>query len=97
MAWFPSWSSGSDKKSSKDGEYEATDRLSRAKCWDARDRYFQCLDKNDILNPMKDEEKAKRLCPSEDKKYEENCATAWVRDIGTWNRISGCSSMLTEK
>ncbi|KAF2399823.1 hypothetical protein EJ06DRAFT_530605 [Trichodelitschia bisporula] len=73
-------SSGSKTASSSDtGLYEAPGRTSRVKCWDARDTYFQCLDRNNILDALKHEEDAARLCGKESQAFEGNCALSWVK------------------
>ncbi|GKT90247.1 oxidoreductase-like protein [Colletotrichum tofieldiae] len=41
----------------------APDRSERRKCWDARDAYFGCLDRNTIVDAVKDDDKARKACP----------------------------------
>ncbi|RQM08248.1 hypothetical protein DH86_00001448, partial [Scytalidium sp. 3C] len=65
-------------KLSSDGAPIAPDRSQRAKCWEARDIYFQCLDKNDIVDSLKEKDKAAKACSSEGKAFEANCASSWV-------------------
>ncbi|KAF2667204.1 hypothetical protein BT63DRAFT_375660 [Microthyrium microscopicum] len=77
-SWLP-WSSAKKAAEPENKVVEAPDRISRAKCWDSRDRFFLCLDKHDILDALKDEDKATKACPSENQKYEENCASSWVK------------------
>ncbi|GKT64056.1 oxidoreductase-like protein [Colletotrichum tofieldiae] len=55
----------------------APDRSERRKCWDARDAYFGCLDRNTIVDAVKDDDKARKACPAEDAVFERDCATAW--------------------
>ncbi|KAH0122482.1 hypothetical protein KCU67_g17970, partial [Aureobasidium melanogenum] len=81
MGWF-----GSDKpnapeapKASGDGGFIAPDRTKRAHCWEARDAYFACLDKNNIIDSVKQSEKADSLCAPESAKFDQNCASSWVR------------------
>ncbi|KAJ3904409.1 cytochrome oxidase c subunit VIb-domain-containing protein [Lentinula edodes] len=51
-------------------------REDRSKCWEARDKYFACLDRVGVLKPG--DEKKDGACASEDKAYEQNCAKSWV-------------------
>ncbi|ORY49301.1 cytochrome oxidase c subunit VIb-domain-containing protein [Leucosporidium creatinivorum] len=51
------------------------DRSARQQCWDARDRYFGCLDKNSIVVPGQEEGKT---CKAEDTDYRKLCAASWV-------------------
>ena len=75
MGWF-SWSSDSSKTS--DGGRIAPDRSSRERCWEGRDRLFACLDRNDILDAVKDDKEARRKCGKETEEFEGACAKAWV-------------------
>lgn len=88
MGWFssePSGPSGPAPKPSSDGAYEAPDRTRRAQCWDSRDLFFGCLDKNDILDAVKDKSKAEQLCKEEHAEFQKNCASSWVcLDDGAW-------------
>ncbi|KAG9558317.1 hypothetical protein KCU71_g10244, partial [Aureobasidium melanogenum] len=54
------------------------DRTKRAHCWEARDAYFACLDKNNIIDSVKQSEKADSLCATESAKFDQNCASSWV-------------------
>ncbi|KAI0016560.1 oxidoreductase-like protein [Xylariomycetidae sp. FL0641] len=58
----------------------APDRTERKQCWDARDSYYKCLDKHDVINSMNGEgkEKSDKFCSQEDKAFQDNCASAWV-------------------
>ncbi|KAH7871289.1 cytochrome oxidase c subunit VIb-domain-containing protein [Lentinula edodes] len=51
-------------------------REDRSKCWEARDKYFACLDRVGVLKPG--DEKKDGACASEDKAYEQNCAKSWI-------------------
>ena len=78
MGWL--WGSAEGSKSNETTEVpQAPDRVKRAMCWDARDKYFKCLDKHDILDAIKDSDKAEKNCSTEGKAFEENCAQSWVR------------------
>ena len=86
MGWFASSPSSTDQKQSsvespkpsKDGGFIAPDRSARALCWEGRDNFFACLDKNKIIDSVKESEKAASLCGSESAQFEKNCATSWV-------------------
>ena len=81
MVWLP-WSSGdSNKNAASDGGRIAPDRTSRARCWEGRDHFFACLDKNDILDAIKDDKKARQKCASEVAEFEAACSQSWVRII----------------
>lgn len=77
MGWLP-WSSGDSKKSS-DGGRIAPDRTSRARCWEGRDHFFACLDRNDILDGIKNDKEARQKCAKEVAEFEEACSKSWVR------------------
>lgn len=75
MGWF-SWSSDSSKAS--DGGRIAPDRTSRQKCWEGRDRFFACLDNNDIIDSVKGDKEARKKCAKEIAEFESACSAAWV-------------------
>ncbi|KAJ4330592.1 hypothetical protein N0V87_009853 [Didymella glomerata] len=86
MSWLP-WSSSSSGDSSSGvkktpgGAFESPSRTNRKKCYEARDSFFECLDKNNILdsiNTKSGREKAETFCGSVDKEFEKNCAHSWV-------------------
>ncbi|KAL1303144.1 hypothetical protein AAFC00_006575 [Neodothiora populina] len=88
MGWFGSSSSSSsaDKpatlespKPSHDGGFIAPDRTQRAKCWEGRDNFFACLDKNNIIDSVRESDKAASLCNTENAAFEKNCASSWVQ------------------
>jgi cytochrome c oxidase assembly factor 6 len=56
----------------------APDRNAREICWESRDIFFECLDKNNILDAIKEDDKARRVCPKEVADYERDCARSWV-------------------
>ena len=84
MGWFSSEPSPAPDKqppsvqSTETTEYRPLKRNERKACWEARDIYFGCLDKNNILDAVKDGEEAKNKCPKEDDLFEKDCATSWV-------------------
>ncbi|TVY42812.1 Cytochrome c oxidase subunit 6B-like protein [Lachnellula subtilissima] len=65
-------------KISSDGAPIAPDRTQRAKCWEGRDGYFKCLDKNGIIDSIGEKAKAEKECASEARGFEANCASSWV-------------------
>jgi len=84
MGWFssspstPTPQAQAATPTSLDGTYTPLKRNERKACWEARDTYFKCLDKNNILDAVKDADAALTNCPSENAKYEQDCATSWV-------------------
>ena len=76
MGWLP-WSSGEPDKAS-DGGRIAPDRTSRKRCWEGRDLFFACLDRNDILDAIKDDKEARRKCAKEVEEFEAACSSTWV-------------------
>ncbi|KIJ50928.1 hypothetical protein M422DRAFT_159008 [Sphaerobolus stellatus SS14] len=74
MGWF-SWFS-----SKPDTSGAAPDRSQRKACWDARDAYYACLDKNFVLKPGTEE---KNVCSKEKKQYEGSCAKSWIEYFNT--------------
>jgi cytochrome c oxidase assembly factor 6 len=77
----PSTTSSANPKSpprSNDGGYIAPDRTKREVCYESRDIFFKCLDKHDILDAVKDDEKSRQSCPEEVTAYERDCARSWV-------------------
>ncbi|KAF9889175.1 hypothetical protein FE257_007664 [Aspergillus nanangensis] len=77
MGWFSG--SSSDSKTASDGGRIAPDRSSRQRCWEGRDKFFTCLDNNDILDAIKDDKQARRKCGKEVEEFEASCAKAWVK------------------
>lgn len=80
MSWFRSTpqSPTRDPSQTESGEYKPLDRNERQACWAARDAYFACLDRNDILNPLKDGAKATSKCGKESEAFDRDCAASWV-------------------
>ncbi|TEY56942.1 hypothetical protein BOTCAL_0223g00220 [Botryotinia calthae] len=62
-----------------DGAPIAPDRSQRSQCWEARDAYFKCLDKNEIIDSLTENAKAQKFCGSEASVFDQNCATSWVQ------------------
>jgi cytochrome c oxidase assembly factor 6 len=82
MGFFPfsSSSSNNDKRADevRTGAV-APDRSERARCWEARDAYFACLDRANVIDPVKEDKVARAACSAENTNFEDNCATSWVR------------------
>ncbi|GAB7343591.1 hypothetical protein MBLNU457_1593t1 [Dothideomycetes sp. NU457] len=83
MGWFssstPESSGPAPGKPTKDGGYNAPDRSERALCWEGRDNFFKCLDRNGIVDAIKQDEKARAACPKELKQFEGACVESWVK------------------
>lgn len=81
---LPDWVTGSSKPAqpeapkTPDGGFVAPDRSKREMCYESRDVFFQCLDKNDILDAIREDEKSRKVCPQEVTDYERDCARSWV-------------------
>jgi cytochrome c oxidase assembly factor 6 len=78
MGLFSSSASLPEPKISSDGAPIAPDRTQRAKCWEARDAYFKCLDRNNIIDSISEKDKAEKGCGAEARGFESNCASSWV-------------------
>lgn len=62
----------------------APTRAERQRCWEARDGYFACLDANNIVDALKEEKKAAKVCGKEGVVFEQDCATQWVTYFKKW-------------
>lgn len=84
MGWFtssaptPAPGTPANPEPSQDGGYIAPDRSARSVCWEKRDEFFACLDRNNILNSIKDDVAVKKVCPKELVEFEKSCASSWV-------------------
>ncbi|KAK8137982.1 oxidoreductase-like protein [Apiospora sp. TS-2023a] len=58
----------------------APDRSERKKCWEARDQFYGCLDKHNVIDSLNGDGKktAEKQCAPENKQFEQDCAAAWV-------------------
>ncbi|KAL2014082.1 hypothetical protein VTN00DRAFT_1607 [Thermoascus crustaceus] len=79
MGWFPWSSSGPTAPKASDGGRIAPDRSSRQQCYDARDLFFSCLDRHDILDAIKHDKEARRSCGREIAEFESFCSRTWVK------------------
>ncbi|KAJ4365778.1 hypothetical protein N0V83_008399 [Neocucurbitaria cava] len=84
MGWLP-WGSGSSEadgvKKTAGGAFESPSRSNRKQCYAARDAFFECLDKNNILDSINTKDgrtKAAGFCGQLDQEFEKNCAHSWV-------------------
>lgn len=80
MGWFSTDApkAQTEEATSLDGTYKPMKRNERKACWEARDIYFNCLEKNSILDAVKDEKLAAEKCPKESDLFDKDCATSWV-------------------
>ncbi|KAH9825856.1 Cytochrome c oxidase subunit 6B-like protein new16 [Teratosphaeria destructans] len=86
MGWFSSSSPTTSQpaaaianpEASTDGGYIAPDRTARAQCWEGRDNFFKCLDRHNIVDSVKEDEKARKGCMPELMEFEKYCASSWV-------------------
>ncbi|KAF3404722.1 Cytochrome c oxidase assembly factor 6 [Talaromyces pinophilus] len=81
MSWFSFGSSSAGPQSAKasDGGRIAPDRSSREVCYNGRDLFFSCLDRNDILDAIKHDSEARKKCGKEIAEFESACSKAWVK------------------
>ncbi|KAI9654885.1 MAG: hypothetical protein M1831_005254 [Alyxoria varia] len=78
MGWFRSTQKQEDPSTTDDGSYKPLKREERQKCWEARDAYFTCLDKNNILDAIRDRDAAAQKCPKQSEAFAQDCASSWV-------------------
>jgi hypothetical protein len=91
MGWFSSGpkDDGGPAKTSG-GAFESPSRSNRKQCYAARDAFFECLDKNNVLdsiNTKTGRDKAQSFCSQLDQEFEKNCAHSWVSDVAL---VVGC-------
>lgn len=67
MGWFSS--------NNKTEENNEPSRQNRHDCWEARDGYFGCLDRAQVVKAGEEGS----TCTKEKQRYENNCAKSWVR------------------
>jgi Cytochrome oxidase c subunit VIb len=53
-------------------------RDERKLCYEARDTFFTCCDRNKIENPLREVDSVQRLCKGEKAKFEKDCISSWV-------------------
>ncbi|KAL9048557.1 MAG: hypothetical protein Q9162_007664 [Coniocarpon cinnabarinum] len=80
MSWFRTTPQETpDPSQNTDGSYKPLARSEREACWTARDAYFTCLDRNGILDSLKDAEEARRVCGAQEEAFGRDCASSWVK------------------
>lgn len=95
MGWFSSDKSASQQmEPSKDGGYIAPDRTARAQCWEGRDNFFKCLDRHEIIDSVKEDEKARKVCAPELREFERVCQGSWVSRHAAVDRMGEASQEL---
>lgn len=84
------WKSPTDKRGDevRSGAV-APSRTERKRCWESRDAYFACLDRNNILDAIKDDKAAARQCSGEAVGFEKDCAAEWVSQKSKFRRGGG--------
>ena len=53
-------------------------RDQRKVCYQARDEFFTCCDRNNIENPLRDIDTVQKLCRGEKRKFDKDCISSWV-------------------
>jgi cytochrome c oxidase assembly factor 6 len=66
--------------SSSTAQTAAPNRSKREQCWDARDAYLSCLEKNNVENPLDDKYASviKKECSKQENEFEGKCVKSWV-------------------
>ncbi|KKY30905.1 putative oxidoreductase-like protein [Diaporthe ampelina] len=79
------WKSSTDKRADevRSGAV-APSRTERKRCWESRDAYFACLDRNNILDAIKDDKAAAKQCGGDSVAFETDCAAEWVTYFKKW-------------
>lgn len=78
MGWLGSGSPSPSSSTPSSGKGIAPNRSQRARCWEARDGFFQCLDRNNILDPIKEAPAAHVSCSVQEVAFEKECVGSWV-------------------
>ena len=63
---------------SADGAFIAPDRQNRRACWRARDDFFACLERNNIVDSIRESGKTEEKCSGEGRALEKECVASWV-------------------
>lgn len=81
MGWFTSNPSPSPAtpKPTADGAFVAPDRSARDRCYETRDAFFACLDRANIVDSIKEADRAEQECGGLEKGMGRECAASWVR------------------
>ncbi|CAD6504894.1 BgTH12-00395 [Blumeria graminis f. sp. triticale] len=88
-------------KLASDGAPIAPDRSQRAKCWEARDAFFECLDRHNIIDSIRDKNKVEEFCRHEEKPFQLQCASSWVtyfkqRRVAEWKKARTIEKLTAE-
>ncbi|KAL8991780.1 MAG: hypothetical protein Q9188_007697, partial [Gyalolechia gomerana] len=62
MGLFSSTPSTPSPQPTSDGAYIAPDRSARDRCYEARDAFFACLDRANIVDSITEADKAEEAC-----------------------------------
>ncbi|KAL8828101.1 MAG: hypothetical protein Q9170_006750 [Blastenia crenularia] len=79
MGWFSSTPSPSSPQPTKDGAFIAPGRSARDRCYETRDAFFECLDQANIVDSIKEADKAEAACGKLERGMEKECAASWVK------------------
>ena len=82
MGWFSysdNTAAAEPKPTKADGI--APNRSQRARCWEARDAFFQCLEANGIIDSMKNKDLASEKCGKKDIEFGKECVASWVCNL----------------
>ncbi|CCU74843.1 hypothetical protein BGHDH14_bgh01922 [Blumeria hordei DH14] len=83
-------------KLASDGAPIAPDRSQRAKCWEARDAFFECLDRHNIIDSIRDKDKVEEVCRREEKPFQLQCASSWQRRVAEWKKARTIEKLTAE-
>ena len=56
-------------------------RSEREVCYNARNVFFTCCDRNNIVNPLRDVDRVQRLCRGEKERFDRHCMSSWVLSL----------------
>lgn len=67
--------------SKEEAVVDPPNKTKRKICWDSRDKFFECLEKNKILNSLdpKKTEEVESNCGSERAQFQSNCVASWYK------------------
>ncbi|RKF56065.1 Cytochrome c oxidase subunit 6B-like protein new16 [Golovinomyces cichoracearum] len=79
----------------------APDRSKREKCWLARDNFFSCLDKHNIVDSIREKNKVDKVCRNENTSFEADCISSWVtyfkqRRVAEWKKSQAIEKLEAE-
>ncbi|KAI4171856.1 MAG: hypothetical protein LQ343_003933 [Gyalolechia ehrenbergii] len=79
MGLFSSTPSTPSPQPTSDGAYIAPDRSARDRCYEARDAFFACLDRANIVDSITEADKAEEACGKLERGMGRECAASWVK------------------